>query len=228
MSAARESMPELGNTGREMYENTQAGAWADPELGWPWAKFLDALSYLFDPLADVTRPPDDSGRWTVLASPSRCPDTWLPVLAQWAGVRRRDVMSGDDLREVIGPTAPGLWRGTRAAMIAAVRRFYPRDMAPDHLLYFEERARITGDEAIDAYQLRVFTYDYVEHDHDAVRAALLFAKPAGLTLIYEVRRGQAWFMLNARRESWADVRDGYENWNAVHLDEPIAPMEVAS
>ena len=209
--------PELGNTGREMLDNTRPV----PDVDGAWAKFLDALSYLLDPIADVTRPPDGSGRWTVLASPTRVPERWLPVLAQWAGVRRPDVMSDEDLREVIGPTAPGLWRGTRAAMIAAVRRFYPVNMAPDYLLYFEERAVITGDETIDAYQLRVFTYDFVPHDWELVRQALLHAKPAGLNLTYDVRRGQAWFMLRERRESWADVRDSYASWNAVHLDEPI-------
>jgi hypothetical protein len=215
--------PEVGNTGGEMRDNTRAAAWADPEHGYAWANLLGALSYLLDPLADVTRPPDNSGRWTVLASPRRCPPQWLPVLAQWAGVRRPEALTPDELRDLIGPTAPGLWRGTRAAMIAAVRRFFPPGFEADRFLYFEERARVTGNEQLDAYALRVFTYSFVEGvDEEAVRDALAHAKPAGLfPFIYEVRQGQMWAMLNERMSSWAEVRDSYATWDDVRHDEPI-------
>ena len=67
----------------------------------------------------------------------------------------------------------------------------------------------------------MFTYTFVEHDEQQVRAALEAAKPAGLILDYQVRRGQSWWMLRQREGSWADVRDDYENWAAVLSDEPI-------
>lgn len=202
------------STGETLYDGTRPAAFADPETGGAWAKLCDALAQLLDPIAQVTRPDDSSAPWVVLASPDRCPADWLPVLAQWAGIRRPDVMSEADLRELIATGGPGMWRGTRANMIAAARRFLPPGMA-DYLLYFEERA--DG----DPYALRVFTYEFVEHDPALVRAALSAAKPAGLTLDYEVRQGQAWFMLAEKMDSWADVTTGYESWWTVFQDEPI-------
>jgi len=206
--------PEMGATGQEMYDNTEPAQYAEAETDYSWARFLSALSELLDPIADVTRPSDGDERWLVLASPQRCPPQWLPVPAQWAGVRRPDAMSEADLRELIGPTAPGMWRGTRQAMWAAVRRFYPPG-TPDAYIYFEERA--DG----DPYLLRIFTYDFIEHDEEAVASALLHAKPAGLNLIYEVRVGQTWGMLKERKATWGDVKADYASWYECMHDTPL-------
>lgn len=118
---------DLGQTGADLYEATAPIAYADRENAWAWASLMYALSGLLDVVAEMVRD-DGAGNpgWTALASPARCPEPWLRVLAQWAGIRRWDAMSADDLRELIGPRAPGLWRGTRAAMIDAARRFLPR------------------------------------------------------------------------------------------------------
>ncbi len=78
-------------------------------------------------------------------------------------------------------------------------------MAEEHL-YFEERA--DG----DPYQLRVFTYTYIEHDPVRVLRALEASKPAGLRLIYEVRRGQNWGMVHANHADWAQVKNSYDDW----------------
>lgn len=122
---------DLGITGVDLYEATQPAAYADADNDYAWRRFVGALSVLLDNVADVCRSFDGEERWTQLASPSRCPPEWLPVLAQWAGVRRPDAMTEAELRELIGPTAPGMWRGTRAAMIAAVRRFLPQPLDPN-------------------------------------------------------------------------------------------------
>ena len=167
----------------------------------------------------MTRPDSGEEQWIVLASPKRCPDAWLPVLAQWAGVRRPDTMSKDDLRALIGPRAPGMWRGTRAAMIAAVTRFMPEGTPPEQMLYFEERA--DG----DPYKLRVFTYEFVEHDSEAVQNALLHEKPAGLTLEYDVRVGQTWAMLRDCGPTWWQVNQFYANWYEVLHQPPPPPSD---
>jgi Phage tail protein (Tail_P2_I) len=214
--------PDLGPTGADLYAATAPAAFAEQDTDYAWARFLGALSEMLDPIAEMVRTdPDGHPGWTALASPHRCPPKWLRVLAQWAGIRRWDSMTDEELRELIGPRAPGAWRGTRPAMIAAVRRFLPPGTA-DQYLYFEERA--DG----DPYRLRVFTYTFIEHDETLVRAALEAAKPAGLQLIYEVRRGQNWAMLNDRMASWAGVNENYESWDHVHHDEPIAPRQEAA
>ncbi|MCI4360263.1 MAG: phage tail protein [Thermoplasmata archaeon] len=214
--------PELDQTGREMFENTRPVAYADTETDYSWARFTSALSELLDPIAEITRPLDGSESWTTLASPHRVPKAWLRVLAQWAGVRRPDAMDEEALRELIAEGGPGFWRGTRAALTAAVRRFLPPGTA-DQWLYFEERAVVTGDPNIDAYALRIFTYEmHTPPEVEAqIRDALQHAKPAGLyPFIYEVRRGQSWRMLRDRMEDWAEVNAHYENWREVLTDEP--------
>jgi Phage tail protein (Tail_P2_I) len=212
---------DMGETGRDLYAATPTLARLDLDNDYAWAKYLAALSELLDVIAVMVRDDADGNLgWTALASPTRCPEPFLRVLAQWAGIRRWDAMSPDDLRELIGPRAPGLWRGTRDAMIAAARRFLPPGTAQQYL-YFEERA--DG----DPYALRVFTYTFIDHDPALVEAALQAAKPAGLQLTYQVRRGQNWDMLRTRTASWDDVNTTYESWDHVHHDEPIAPRRPA-
>jgi hypothetical protein len=204
----------LGDTGRDLYAATLPVAYGDPDNGWAWAHYCGALAHLLDVIAEMVRDDADGNPgWTALGSPTRCPPEWLRVLAQWAGVHRWDSMSPADLRGLIGPHAPGLWRGTKAAMIAAVRRHFPPGTA-DAYLYFEERA--DG----DPYLLRVFTYEFVDHDTAAVEASLRAEKPAGLNLEYELRVGQTWAMLNGRKTSWDQTRTDYATWWDVWHDPP--------
>ena len=207
--------PDLGVTGADLYQQTAPMTYAEPDTGYAWAQLLGALAILLDPVAEMVRD-DDAGNpgWTAQASPARCPTPWLRVLAQWAGIRasQADAMSEADLRELIGPHAPGMWRGTRAAMEAAVRRFMPDD-APEPVIYFEERA------GGDPYLLRVFTYDFIDHDPALVQAALQAAKPAGLILSYELRHGQTYAML-AQHGDYADVKATYLDYASMFAAEP--------
>ena len=208
------SKPEdMGITGQELYDNTQPAQYAEQKTDYAWAKFLATLSELLDPIAVVTRPRSGEEQWTVLGSPSRCPREWLPVLAQWAGVRRPDTMREEDLRILIGPHGPGMWRGTKQAMTASVARFLPEG-AP---IYFEERA--DG----DPYLFRVFIWTYSGGDAEQIRSTLLHEKPAGLTLEFDVRVGQTWGMLKQRKATWGDVMIDYPDWHEVKYDEPVIP-----
>lgn len=205
----------LGLTGREIYENTRPAQYAEQATGYAWARFVGALSELLDPIAEVTRPADGSESWTVLASPWRCPPRWLRVLAQWAGVRRPDSMTEDELRELIAHGGPGFWRGTKRGIVGAIMRFLP----PGSPVYFEERA--DG----NPYELRIFTYNTDPATEAQIREAIDHWIPAGLfPFIYEVRVGQTWGMLNERKASWAEVRDSYANWYEVMHDEPIGSV----
>jgi Phage tail protein (Tail_P2_I) len=210
----------MGETGRDLYAATPALARLDPDNDYGWAKYLAALSELLDVIAVMVRDDADGNEgWTALASPSRCPEPFLRVLAQWAGIRRWDALDPPDLRALIGPRAPGLWRGTREAMIAAVRRFYPPGQFDPSWIYFEERA--DG----DPYLLRVFTFDFIDHDAAGVAAALQANKPAGLNLIYEVRHGQTWGMLRDSGLTWGQLEDAYGTWAGVLDGQPTQSTE---
>lgn len=206
--------PITTRVGADLYEALAPMAFADAAMGWALAIYLDVSGLAVEEVAFLVRA-DSEGNdgWSAFADPARCPDSFLRTLAQWAGIRWPGRMPLDYLRTLIGGKGSGLWRGTRSALIAEVRRFLPDRW--QNALYFEERA--DG----NPYLLRIFTYSFVDHDEAAVRAALEFAVPAGLMLDYEVRDGQTWGMLNESHTSWGDVRDSYTNWADAFNARPI-------
>ena len=206
------SAPPLTTTvGADLYDALEPLAYADASLGWPLANFVSAIGLILEDAAVLVRT-DDAGNdgWSAFADPARCPDTYLYTLAQWAGVRYPRRMSLTDLRALIGPTAPGVWRGTKAAILAAVQRW----LEPGGLLYFEERA--DG----DPYKLRIFTYTFDTLDQAAIEIELLNVVPAGLIVNYEVREGASWAQLKASDGTWGAVESHYATWRDV----AIAPL----
>jgi hypothetical protein len=196
----------LGPVGQDLYDATAPMTYAEAETDYAWARYLAALGVLLDEIAALVRD-DDAGNpgWTALASPLRCPLPWLRVLARWAGLRRPDRYTEAELRSLIGPHAPGLWRGTRARLLDGVQRY----LTPDGALYFEERA--DG----DAYKLRIFTYAYDTLNEAAIRSELEAAIPAGLLLDYQVRAGQTYALLRARRATYAAAKAAYATYDVM-------------
>jgi hypothetical protein len=203
--------PITTEVGQDLYDALEAMAWADAALGWPLAIYLDAIALILEETAQVVRT-DDAGDdgWSAFADPERCPDSYLYTLAQWAGVRYPRRMSTDDLRALIGPHAPGLWRGTKTAILDAVQRY----LTPGGAVYFEERA--DG----DPYHLRIFTYTYDTLDQAAIEAELLQHVPAGLILDYEVREGQTYGMLRDTGDTYAAVKAAFATYADVKAAAP--------
>ena len=201
------STPPLTTTvGADLYEAVEPLTWADESLGWPLALYLDAVGLILDEIAVLVRT-DDLGNdgWSAFADPTRCPASFLYTLAQWAGVRYPRRMSEADLRVLIGPHAPGVWRGTKAAILAGIQRY----LTPGGAIYFEERA--DG----DPYKLRIFTYGFDTLDEQAIRTELLNEIPAGLIVDYEVREGQTYSMLRDRVADYAEVKSTYATYGDV-------------
>ena len=95
---------DLGDTGRDLYAATPTLARLDPDNDYAWARYLAALSVLLDVIAEMVRDDADGNPgWTALGSPARCPEPFLRVLAQWAGIRRWDALDPDDLRALDRP-----------------------------------------------------------------------------------------------------------------------------
>jgi hypothetical protein len=199
---------QMGTTAAEIYSNMLPAQYAEEETDYALARFLDALSHLLDPVADVTRPPP---AWDKLASPYRCPPQWLPVLAQWAGVSRADAYTNDQdgLRDLLATGGPAFWRGTRKYFIAQVRRWYAPDWQTDPPLFFQERA--DG----DPYRLRMFIYRWVElTDEVALRRRLWEIKPAGLQPIeFEIRDGQIWWQARNCGHTYWQIHAAFANWH---------------
>ena len=129
------------NVGSDLYEAIEPLTFADESLGWPLARYLSANGLMLEEIANLVRV-DENGNdgWSGFASPSRCPESYLYTLGVWAGVTYPRRMAKSDLRDLIGPHSPALWRGTRDGIIAAIRRF----LSPGAPIYFEERAVTPG------------------------------------------------------------------------------------
>jgi len=193
--------------GADLYDALGPLTYADAQLGWPLANYLDALGLILEETAQLVRA-DDAGNdgWSAFADPQRCPSAYLYTLAQWAGVRHARRMSQTDLRALIGPHGPGLWRGTRAALIATVARY----LAPGGTIYFEERA--DG----DPYKLRIFTYVQDTLDEAAIQRELALQVPAGLLLTYRLQTGRSYAVLRSSVASYAVMRATFPSYGAVH------------
>lgn len=197
--------------GQDHFDAVGPLTWADSGLGWPLAIYLDAVGLILEEIAVLVREDDaGNGGWSAFTDPYRCPVDFLFTLAQWSGVSYPRRMSEAALRDLIGPHAPGLWRGTRDAILAGVRR-YLTDVG---ILYFEERA--DG----DAYHIRIFTYNFDTADEAAIRHELYNLIPAGLIVDYEVRQGQTYAMNLEKHATYADVKAAYVDYAAMVADTP--------
>ena len=203
--------PLTTQVGGDLYDALEPLAFADEQLQWPLALFVDALALILEETAQLVRA-DDAGNdgWSAFADPQRCPTAYLYTLAQWAGVRYARRMQEQALRDLIDGRAPGLWRGTRSAIEESVRRY----LAPGGTIAFIERA--LG----NAYALTIFTFTHDTLNEAAIRRELLLQVPAGLLLTYEVRVGQSYAMLRDRVTTYAVVKSTWATYKAVYNAPP--------
>jgi tail protein P2 I len=203
--------PLTTQVGGDLYDALEPLTYADERLGWPLANFGDALALILEETAQLVRA-DDEGNdgWSAFADPQRCPSAYLYTLAQWAGVRYPRRMSEAHLRELIGPRAPGLWRGTKEALIDTVQRY----LTPDGSIYFEERA--DG----DPYKLRISTFVYDTLNEAAIRRELTVQVPAGLILDYRLIAGISYAILRRLVVSYAEMRTKFATYEAVRTYVP--------
>jgi hypothetical protein len=205
------SAPLTTQVGGDLYDALEPLTFADEQLQWPLANFVDALGLILEETAQLVRA-DDEGNdgWSAFADPRRCPTSYLYTLAQWAGVRYARRMNEAALRDLIDGHAPGLWRGTKTAILEAVRRY----LTPDGQIYFQERS--LG----NAYALTIFTFAHSTLNEAAIRRELALQVPAGLLLTYEVRVGQNYGMLRGRVANYAAVKTTWPTYKAVYEAPP--------
>lgn len=192
------------------------GAWTSLRL--PWDRDTDPLAdaWLGEAEQLIGRLVDIGGSDTALATlfdPDQTPSSWIPWIAQLAGVDLVDVDTDTHRRRKI-KEAPQRLRGTREALRAAARRY----MTGDRIVTIVER-RTSADTA-DPDHVWVRTYDPETPDPQRVEKALDRAKPAGIVVDYESRVGQTWSDVIDRFATWADVLDEYTDWEAVINDIP--------
>jgi hypothetical protein len=146
------------------------------------AAFVDSIGEMFKEVEQYARQ-SDSGLlpWATLLDPEEALNTYaLLWLAQMAGVRIPVGTGDDDMRAMI-ESAEARRRGTLAYMVEVAQRL----LTGDKFVFTQERDG-------SAYRLSFVTRTAETPDEDAVRAALLAVKPAGIVLTYAVADGVTW------------------------------------
>jgi hypothetical protein len=163
----------------------------------------EAFATLLQIVVDLSSDTADGPGWSIIMDVDRAPLYALPWLAQLVGVRLPTGLDEQQQRDRIRST-DGFRRGTPAALIGAAQQH----LIGDKRVVLRERYPTVG-------AMLVITYLVETPDDDAVLAAMLEQKAAGLILTYEVRIGQSWQDVKDNNATWQDVMDNYASWEAV-------------
>lgn len=200
-------MPEPTLTGfaADLYERLSPWAHADADNGYALALLCQAVGAQFDEIDAVARAgTDDEPGWAALMDPDAAPAFTLDWLAQFAGVSLNRTLDEAQKRVAIRATEGVVKRGTPAAMQRAARPF----LTGAQSVFLAERDG-------DAYQLTVITRTDETPDPDAVEAALLSQKPAGIVMTYSVVPGLAYAELDADYTDYGDVASSFTDYSDV-------------
>jgi tail protein P2 I len=159
-----------------LYGSMRPLAWLDGESGYALAHLAGGVGTMFQEVQDLARDTPQGVGWSAVVDLQRCPDNWLPWLAQFVGVSIPGGLMPADQRAWIAG-ADGFNRGTPAALRAAAGAY----LTGDKTVFFRER---DPSGAVPPYTLEVVTVESETPDPDVVLAALMAQKPAGLVLTY--------------------------------------------
>jgi hypothetical protein len=188
-------IPELDSYAEQIYEQMAPLAFADEENGWPLLHLCAANGSLYQPVEDLVRDQGDAPGWSQLVDVDRCPDDFLPWLAQLPGVQLDYGATAESMRNRI--------RSTDGAKRGGANAF--RGAASPHLT--GERHVFVHERDGSPWRVTVVTRTSETPDPAAVLAALLAQKPAGIVLEYSTVDGEVWDEIDAGT-SWDDLDPG--------------------
>lgn len=199
--------PALESFADNLYAAMDPLAWLDATVGWSLAHFCAALGVMFQDVEDLARDTPDGPGWSGVVDLDRCPDAWLPWLAQFVGVTVVPGSTPAEMRARIAST-DGFKRGTPAAIAGAAKA----TLTGNKTVYFRERDASAPD---PPYTLEVVTQTGETPDPAATLAAILAQKPAGLILNYRTVEGEDWQAVKESGKTWRQVRTERANWRAL-------------
>lgn len=192
------SRPTVSDSAERLYETLTAYAADDETNGWVLLHACEAAARMLANTNAVLRHDDIGSGLRRLHDPDRTPTFALAWLAQHAGVPE----IGADLTEAqarqLIRDAPGMRRGTPAALRSAAQRYLTGNKT---VIMLERNG--------GAYQLAIVTRTDETPDAGKVLAALLTQKPAGIILTYTAADSQVWDEVTT---AWDDVDPGV-TWN---------------
>jgi hypothetical protein len=201
--------PDLESFADTLYDALYPLAWLDAQAGYHLAYYSGAIGALFQPVADVARDTEDGPGWSAVLDLQRCPDAWLPWLAQFAGVTVPPGATPAQARTWIAST-DGFKRGTPAALRAATQS----TLTGGKTAVIQER--LGG----DAYALGIYTLTSETPNPAATRAAILAQKPGGLTLDYTVGTSNTYQAVKVGYATYTAVKAAFTNYNRLAANLP--------
>lgn len=197
------AQPPIGTVAQEIYDGIAPLAFDDEANDWVLAYYCEAIGRQIELVAELALTDiDGEDGWSLLLDLDRCPSDSLAYLAQFNGTTLKAGLSDADQRARIAAAA-GFARGTRAALIEAVRvtltggqdvhvreRYNEADPGPDY-----------------AYYLQVRTLASETPDPAASLAASISQKPAGIILQYSDVTGEDYQDLFDLGYDYQDVID---------------------
>lgn len=195
--------------GDRLRERTQPLAPNDEAYGFAHAYLCRALGVAFQQAQEIADPEGDVPPLAPILNPDLAPDWALPWVAQLVGIRLPANLAADEARVFI-KDARGFRRGTRASIYAGAAYW----LTGDKTMYFRER------DAGDPYALEVVTIASETPDPDAVLAALIAQKPAGLILRYRQVVGWDYEALTDTGKTYAVVATEFATYAALTNNEP--------
>lgn len=202
--------PEVSDVAEGFYSRLGPAITADDEsTDWTLLKFVDAIvTVLLGDVDTIVSDTDEHQGWEAVFNVEDAPEFALDYLAQFVGVKIEQQMTAAQKRLAIS-TPAGFARGTIAAMRAAAQAW----LTGDKTVNFTERDG-------GAYLLTVETYIGETPNADAVEAALIKAKPAGILLTYAAVVGLTYADLESSHADYAAVEAAYSTYDELRRDTP--------
>ena len=203
--------PVVSDTAERLYTALGPLPQGDEAQGWPLLRFCGVVT---GPVAEVDGLASDTDTqvgWGPLLDVSLAPTKALPWLGQFVGAVVPEGMPDADARTLI-EHAPGLKRGTPAAIVAATR------------LYLSGSGLVTLTERVggDAYAVDVAVFGAQVTDLPALTAAVQATLPAGMLLTVTVASGWTIADMEARYVA-GTVADVEADFATIHLFESELP-----
>lgn len=201
--------PELESFADTLYASLEPLAWQDDAQGWALALYCAAIGTMFQAVEDLARDTVEGPGWSGVMDLQRCPDDWLPWLAQFVGVVIPGGLSPEQAREWI-TSADGFARGTPDALRGAAA------------------ATLTGSKAVvlrerypaSAYQLQVITYEAETPDPALTARVLAAQKPAGIALDYQTQPGADYQSWKSAYPTYTALRAAYPSYREARDTPP--------
>lgn len=195
------SRPVVSDAAERIYDRLRPYQLGDEAAGWLLLALCEALSRTLVRPNELLRHDDTGTGWRRLLDADRAPAWALPFLAQWVGVAPLPRgLTEQQTRDLIRD-APGLRRGTPAAIVTTARRY----LTGHQTVLLRERDG-------DPYFLTIVTRTAETPDPDALlRAVVAEQKPIGIVLSHVVEEGETWDEVPDTVE-WDDV-DAGTSWD---------------